>query len=88
MPGHTGRNSPRATIQVVHKNIQIHAPLDRVWEILTVPELIKQWMYPTELDIVTNWQVGSPFLVRGVLHGIPFENKGTVLQFEPRNVLQ
>jgi len=59
-----------------------------VWEALTNPELMKKWMSETEINIITDWKVGSPMIIRGNLHGIKFENKGTVLQFEPEKILQ
>lgn len=88
MPNQLSPYSLPASIPVVNKSILINASLDRVWDLLTVPELLKQWMFPAELEILTDWQVGSPFIIRGVLHEIPFENKGTVIKFEPRRVLQ
>jgi len=49
---------------------------------------MKKWMSETEIHIFTDWKVGNPFVIRGRLHGINFENWGTVLQFEPENTLQ
>src|SRR6476660_6560264 len=74
--------------KIVNKTIQINAAISKVWEALTRPELMKKWMSETEINILTDWKVGNPFLIRGRLHGINFENRGTVLQFEPRKVLQ
>ncbi len=74
--------------KVVSKSINISAPPTRVWETLTIPELMKEWMSPTEIDVITDWRVGNPIVIRGHLHGVSFENKGTVLQFEPERVLQ
>jgi uncharacterized protein YndB with AHSA1/START domain len=74
--------------QTVNKTITIDAPASRVWDALTNPERMKQWMAETEIDIFTDWKVGSPLVIRGNLHGIKFENTGTVLQFEPEKVLQ
>ena len=73
---------------VASKTITINAPTSKVWEALTNPELMKKWMSETEIHIITDWKVGSPFTIRGNLHGIKFENKGKVLQFEPEKVLQ
>jgi len=39
-------------------------------------------MFDDDIEIVTDWQIGSPFIIRGRLHGIRFENKGSVLKFE------
>ena len=45
-------------------------------------------MSETEIDILTDWRVGNPMMIRGILHRVKFENKGTVLQFEPEKILQ
>ena len=70
------------------KTIHIDAPPSKVWEALTTPELMKKWMSETEIDILTDWKVGSPFTIRGRLHGIKFENKGIVLDFEKEKILR
>jgi hypothetical protein len=49
---------------------------------------MKKWMSETEIEILTDWKVGNPFIIRGRLHGIKFENMGKVLQFEPEKILQ
>jgi len=77
-----------ANSQTVNKTITIDAPASKVWDTLTNPELMKQWMAETDIDILTDWKVGHPFVIRGNLHGINFENTGIVLQFEPEKVLQ
>ena len=73
---------------IANKTIEIDAPTSRVWEALTTPEVMKKWMSETEIKIITDWKVGNPFLIHGNLHGINFENKGTVLQFERERVLK
>jgi uncharacterized protein YndB with AHSA1/START domain len=78
----------RTSGKLFNKTIQINAPIAQVWDTLTAPELMKKWMSETEIQILTDWKVGSPILIRGRLHGIKFENKGTVLQFEPQKILQ
>jgi uncharacterized protein YndB with AHSA1/START domain len=59
----------------------IDAPIEKVWEALTTPEIIKQWFFG--VDTITDWKVGSPILHRGEWQGKPFEDKGIVLKFEP-----
>lgn len=75
---------------VLSKSVVIAAPSTKVWEALTDPVLMKKWMADadTEIEIITDWKVGNPFLIRGTLHRIKFENKGKVLQFEPEKILQ
>lgn len=65
--------------------IQINAPASRVWEALVDPELIKQYLFDTE--VTTDWKVGSPIIYKGMWEGKPFEDKGTILQIEPEALL-
>lgn len=64
----------------------IDAPIERVWDALTNPHLIKQFMFGTEA--VSDWKVGSPIVWRGVWQGKPYEDKGTILKMEPPHLLQ
>lgn len=61
--------------------VTIKAPAARVWQALTDPEQIRQFMFGSE--VVTDWQVGSPILYRGEWKGKAFEDKGRILEFEP-----
>ena len=45
-------------------------------------------MSETEINVITEWKVGNPIIIRGSLHRIKFENRGTVLQLEPEKILQ
>ena len=74
--------------EVFTKTVQIDAPITKVWHALTTPEVMKKWMSETEIDIITDWRVGGPILTRGRLHGKKFENRGTVMQFEPEKILR
>jgi uncharacterized protein YndB with AHSA1/START domain len=70
---------------VAKASINIQAPASKVWEALTQPELIKQYLFGTQ--VVTDWQVGSPIIYKGVWQGKPYEDKGKVLQAEPGKLL-
>ena len=59
----------------------INAPASNVWEALTKPELIKQYMFGT--DVISDWKVGSPIIYRGEWQGKPFEDKGKILEVKP-----
>jgi uncharacterized protein YndB with AHSA1/START domain len=76
--------------QLATKTIEIEAPTFKVWAALTQPELMKKWMADaeTEINILTDWIVGDPIIMRGKLHRMKFENKGRVLQFEREKILQ
>ena len=65
--------------------IRINAPTSKVWEALTKPELIKQYLFDT--DVITDWRVGSPIRYKGIWQGKPYEDKGKVLQMEPGKII-
>jgi len=58
----------------------IEAPASKVWDALTKPELIKQYLFGT--DVISDWKVGSPIVYRGEWQGKPFEDKGKILEME------
>jgi uncharacterized protein YndB with AHSA1/START domain len=68
-----------------HESIVIQAPIDRLWEALTQPDLIKQWFFG--VDTETDWKVGSPIVHRGEYQGKAYEDKGTILEIEPPQLL-
>ena len=63
----------------------INAPASKVWDALTDPSLIKQYLFGTEVN--TDWQVGSPITYRGEWEGKTYEDKGKILQIEPEKLL-
>ena len=63
----------------------INAPVSKVWDALTKPDLIKQYLFGTE--VITDWKVGSPITYKGVWQGKSYEDKGKVLEIEPRKIL-
>ena len=58
----------------------IDAPPSKVWDALTKPELIKQYMFGT--DVISDWKAGSPITYRGEWNGKSFEDKGKILEVE------
>jgi uncharacterized protein YndB with AHSA1/START domain len=56
----------------------INAPIEKVWEALTDPKLVKQYFFG--VDLFTDWQAGSDIAYKGEWEGVPFEEKGTVLE--------
>jgi len=67
----------------IEKTIIIDAAAEQVWAALTEPVLMKQWMSDAVTSIVTDWRVGGPLTISGVLAGKQFENTGVVLAYEP-----
>ena len=66
--------------------VVIDAPKARVWDALTNPAKVKQYMHGTNLT--ADWQVGSPIAWAGEWKGKPYVDKGTVLEVEPENLLK
>lgn len=58
----------------------IDAPVEKVWDALTKPELLKKYFFGTNLK--TNWEVGGPLLFQGEWEGQPYCDKGIVLEYE------
>jgi uncharacterized protein YndB with AHSA1/START domain len=63
----------------------IHAPVSKVWDAITKPELIKQYLFGT--DVISDWKVGSPIIYKGEWEGKPFEDKGQILEIEREKTL-
>ncbi|MET7258290.1 SRPBCC family protein [Dyadobacter fermentans] len=74
--------------KIVRLEISVAAPVPNVWAALTQPQLIGQWMLDTPVDILTDWRENGELLERGDLHGLPFENRGKIVRFDPPNALE
>ncbi len=70
---------------VAQATITINAPASKVWDALTKPDLIKQYLFGTQ--VTTDWRVGSPITYEGVWEGKAYKDKGKVLQVEPGKLL-
>ena len=68
------------------KRVTIGSSPTRVWEALTRPDIVKQYMFGTE--VVSNWQKGGSLIYKGHWDGQPFEDKGTILEIEPGKLLK
>lgn len=64
----------------------MHAPLKKVWEALVTPEMIKQYMFGT--DVISDWKEGSSIVWKGEWKGKTYEDKGIILKLEKFKLLQ
>ncbi len=66
-----------------HKfNIRIDVEPARVWAALTTAKALEQWMLEEKLEVTVGNAPGDDFTVKGHLHGLPFENRGKVIEME------
>jgi uncharacterized protein YndB with AHSA1/START domain len=65
--------------------VTINAPIAKVWEALTQPELVKKWQFGS--DLVTDWKVGSDIRFKNEWEGEIFEQWGKILAFTPYEII-
>ena len=70
---------------IAKATVTIDAPTFKVWDAITNPESIKQYLFGA--DVITDWKEGSPIIYKGVYQGKAYEDKGTVLKVEPEKSL-
>jgi uncharacterized protein YndB with AHSA1/START domain len=73
-------------VKTTDSTVKINAPASKVWLALTVPGLVKQWQYSS--DLLTSWEVGTPIIFRNEWNGQVFEQKGIVREFLPQSRLK
>ncbi len=66
--------------------ILIDALPERVWDALTDPEMIEQYLFGIHAD--SDWKEGSRIIYRGVWEGKPYEDKGLVVKVNPGKLLE
>jgi uncharacterized protein YndB with AHSA1/START domain len=66
-------------------SITINAPASKVWEALTNPAMIKQYLFGTEAK--SDWKVGSPITYTGVWEGKEYRDKGNILEIVPEKLM-
>ncbi|MGA2611935.1 MAG: SRPBCC family protein [Spirochaetia bacterium] len=66
--------------------IAITAAPAKVWDALTNPALIKQYLFGT--DCKSDWKVGSAITYTGTWEGKRYEDKGTILEIVPNKLLK
>lgn len=67
-------------------SISLNAPASKVWEALTNPKLVKQYMFGT--DVTSNWQEGNDITWKGEYEGKSYKDKGVIKKIELKKILQ
>ncbi|WP_347107673.1 SRPBCC domain-containing protein [Paenarthrobacter sp. S56] len=75
-----------ADVSVAQASIEVAAPRDKVWRALTEPALIRQYFLGT--NVQTTWKPGDPITYSGEYNGKAYEDKGTILEVEPKVLLK
>jgi|SRR5690348_13558468 uncharacterized protein YndB with AHSA1/START domain len=76
----------KQTDHVASATTNISAPAARVWDALTDPEKVKQYMMGATVS--SDWKAGSPISWKGEFKGKSFEDKGRIQRIEPNKVLE
>lgn len=66
--------------------VTINAPASEVWNALTTPEIIGQYLMGTK--VTTDWKPGNPITYEGEYNGKPYRDKGIVKKVEAEKLLQ
>jgi uncharacterized protein YndB with AHSA1/START domain len=76
------------TVAALEVNItkSIKAPKEKIWEIITTPEHIRQFLFGT--TVRTNWKEGQPITFEGVWDGKSYHDKGMIIQVEEFKTLR
>lgn len=74
--------------KIIERTTLINASTAVVWETLTDPSYMKKWLFDTEVEVISDWKVGSPIIFRGKFHGRKFEDHGIIQKFEPEKLFQ
>ncbi len=67
-------------------SVTINAPKAEVWDALTNPDKVEQYMHGTHVS--SDWKVGSPVRWTGEWKGKPYEDKGEILEVKPNTLLR
>lgn len=63
----------------------INAPVEKLWDALTNPDLVKQYLFGAKQE--TDWKVGSGIIWTGEYEGTAYLDKAVVKEFIPNKKL-
>ncbi len=70
----------------IQKSISFNAKKSKVWEALVSPEIIKEYLFGTE--VISEWKAGSTMIFQGEWEGQKYKDKGNILAIEPEKLFQ
>jgi uncharacterized protein YndB with AHSA1/START domain len=71
---------------ILNLEVTINASISKTWEALSNPEIVKQYFFGTELK--TTWEIGSQITFSGEWEGKPYEDKGTILDYQFEKLIE
>jgi uncharacterized protein YndB with AHSA1/START domain len=74
------------TDKKIIKSIHINAGASKVWNALTNPDMISQWLYGT--NVISDWKAGDPIRFTGSWNGVDYEDKGIIQRIENEKVFE
>lgn len=75
-----------STNNIAKADTMIEAPVDKVWDALINPEMIKKYMFGT--TVISDWKEGSKIIWKGEWEGKQYEDKGKILNMALKKQLQ
>lgn len=69
----------------IHKEIILDAPVSKVWDALTNPDITRQYMF--ECNVISDWKKGSPLVWKGDKDGKLYV-KGHIVDIDPEKLLR
>jgi len=63
---------------IASKSIGINKVSSKVWDVLTNPKFIQEYLHGTET--ITNWKVGSEIIFQGEYQGKEYRDMGVILE--------
>jgi uncharacterized protein YndB with AHSA1/START domain len=70
----------------IEVSITIEAKAEEVWEAITNPDLISQYLFGTK--VTSDWKEGSAISYEGEYNGKVYHDKGVIKKLEPPKVFQ
>lgn len=66
--------------------LYINAPIEKVWDTVTQPAMVKLWQYGS--DLLTDWKIGSDIRFSTAWGDKVFEQWGKVLAYQPNSLVK
>ena len=71
---------------VAEASISMGVPIEKVWDALTNPEVIRQYMFGTK--VISKWKEGSPIVWKGIWQERNYEDRGVILKLKQNSLIQ